>query len=149
MAKLHGPTFPASRGDIAKILTYPSLTMAGGAPKYLRGGSYEEARIGMQRLDSGQRTSAPYHSRSSALRGLAAIGGALAWVGAAAVGAVMALFFAATVVVIGLMASALIALAAAAVKARRSLRRAQGPDVIEARHVGGHSWVAYGWDGRS
>jgi hypothetical protein len=22
------------------------------------------------------------------------------------------------------------------------------PDLIEARHIGGHSWVAYGWDGR-
>ena len=103
----------------------------------------------MQRLDGDRRTSEPFHPGSSALRGLAAVGGALAWVGAAAVGAVMALFFAATMVVIGLMASALIALAAAAVRARRSLRRAHGPEVIDARHVGGHSWVAYGWDGRS
>jgi len=73
---------------------------------------------------------------------------ALAWLGAAAVGAVMALVFAATFVVIGLMASALIALSAAAVRARRSVRRAADPTLLEARHVGGHSWIAYSWDGR-
>jgi hypothetical protein len=73
---------------------------------------------------------------------------ALAWLGAAAVGAVMALVFAATLVVIGLMASALIALSAAAVRARRSVRRAADPTLLEARHVGGHSWIAYSWDGR-
>jgi hypothetical protein len=73
---------------------------------------------------------------------------ALAWLGAAAVGAVMALVFAATLVVIGLMASALIALSAAAVRARRSVKRAADPTLLEARHVGGHSWIAYSWDGR-
>jgi hypothetical protein len=60
----------------------------------------------------------------------------------------MAIVFAATVVVIGLMASALIALAAAAMKARRTVRRRIDPTLLEARNVGGHSWVAYSWDGR-
>ena len=32
---------------------------------------------------------------------------------------------------------------------RRSVRRgAADRDLIEARQIGGHSWVAYGWDGR-
>ena len=39
--------------------------------------------------------------------------------------------------------------AAATVRARRSLSHvAADPNIIEARHVGGHSWVAYGWDDR-
>ena len=92
----------------------------------------------MQRFTPG-----PTRSRRSALGGMVWIIAALAWLGAAAVGAVMALVFAATFVVIGLMASALIALSAAAVRARRSVRRAADPTLLEARHVGGHSWIAY------
>lgn len=97
----------------------------------------------MQRFAPG-----PTRPRRSALGELVWIFAALAWLGAAAVGAVMALVFAATLVVIGLMASALIALSAAAVRARRSVRRAADPTLLEARHVGGHSWIAYSWDGR-
>ena len=70
---------------------------------------------------------------------------------AAAVGAVLALVFAATVVVIAVMTSLVLALAGLAFKARRNLRAATVPaseDVIDARPVGGHSWVAYGWDRR-
>jgi hypothetical protein len=81
------------------------------------------------------------------LRSLAVIGGGVATVAAAAVGAVLAVFFAATVVVIALMASALLALAGLALRAKRSARvREDG--VIEARRVGGHHWVAYGWNER-
>ena len=80
-------------------------------------------------------------------RGLAWLGAAIAWAAAAAIGAVLALFFAATVVVIALMAAALVILAAAAVRARRTVSPPADPDLIEARHIGGHSWVAYGWDG--
>jgi hypothetical protein len=87
-------------------------------------------------------------SRRSAFRSLAWLGGAVAWAAAAAIGAVLALFFAATVVVISLMGMALLALAGLAVRARRSGRPAADPSLIEARHLGGHSWVAYGWDGR-
>jgi hypothetical protein len=51
--------------------------------------------------------------------------------------------------VIAFMASILLALTAAAVRARRgAAATAAEADVIEARHVGGHSWVAYGWDRR-
>jgi hypothetical protein len=62
---------------------------------------------------------------------------------------VLAVFFAASMMVIAFMASILLALAAAAVRARRSVSRAAADsNIIEARHVGGHSWVAYGWDDR-
>jgi heme/copper-type cytochrome/quinol oxidase subunit 2 len=74
--------------------------------------------------------------------------GALAWIAALVIGAALALFFAATVAVILVMAVVLVALAAAAVRARRTVRAPADPDLIEARNIGGHSWVAYGWDGR-
>jgi hypothetical protein len=80
-----------------------------------------------------------------ALRGLAWLGGALATAAAAAVGAALAVVFAASLVVIALMASVLVAFAGLALRARRGARAAD-PSVIEARNVGGHSWVAYGWD---
>ncbi len=83
---------------------------------------------------------------ASPLRGLAWLAGAVAWVAAAAVGAVIAVFFAATLVVIGLLATVLLAFSAAALRARRTVRARVDPDLIEARNVGGHSWVAYGWD---
>ena len=82
------------------------------------------------------------------VRGIAWIGGAIAWIAAAVTGAVLALVFAASVVVILFMGAVLVALAAAAVRARRTVRSPPDPDLIEARHIGGHSWVAYGWDGR-
>ena len=82
-----------------------------------------------------------------ALRSLSAVGGALATAAAVAIGAVLAVFFAATVVVIAVMASALLALAGLALRAKKA--RAQRDDgVIEARHLGGHHWVAYGWNER-
>jgi hypothetical protein len=87
---------------------------------------------------------------ASALRSLAVIGGMLATAAAVIVGAVMAVFFAATVAVIGVMASALLALAGLALRARRTVRaRSRQPDLIEARHLGGHHWVAYGWNERA
>ncbi len=85
----------------------------------------------------------------SALSGVAWVGAAIAWVAAAAIGAVLTLFFAATVVVIAIMASMCLAIAGFALRARRTVRaRAMDPDLLEARNIGGHSWVAYGWDGR-
>lgn len=83
-----------------------------------------------------------------AWRGLAWLGGALATVVAATVGAALAVFFAASLVVIGLMGVLLVAFAGLALRARRGARPAGDPDLIEARHIGGHSWVAYGWDER-
>jgi hypothetical protein len=63
------------------------------------------------------------------------------------VGAVLALVLTVTVVVIAAMSWLLVGLAASAVKARRALDRHGSGPLIEARRVGGHSWVAYGWDG--
>ncbi len=83
--------------------------------------------------------------RQVGANGLAWIGGALATAAAVGVAAVIAVFFAATVVVVGVLGLALLAVGGLAFRARRSLRRAE-PGVIDARHVGGHSWVAYGWD---
>jgi len=78
---------------------------------------------------------------------LAWIGGAVATACALGLAAVLAVFFAATVVVVGVLGLALLGLGGFAYRARKGLRRTD-PDVIEARHVGGHSWVAYGWDQR-
>jgi len=88
---------------------------------------------------------------SSARRSFAAVAGLIAATAAAAVGVVLAVVFAATVLVIALMSSLLIGLAGLAFKARRAMRPARASadsDIIEARRVGGHSWVAYGWDRR-
>ncbi len=84
----------------------------------------------------------------SAFASVAWIGGALAWTAAAVIGAVLTVVFAATMVVIALMSSALLAFAAVALRAKRTVRARVDPNLIEARHVGGHSWVAYGWDER-
>lgn len=83
-------------------------------------------------------------------RSLIVLAGAVCTVVAAAVATVLALALAASVVVIGVMGGALLFLASLAMRARRTVRaRAEpGPQLLEARHVGGHSWVAYGWDRR-
>ncbi len=82
------------------------------------------------------------------LRGLAALLAAVAWIAAGLLGTALAVVFAATVLVLAFMSSVVLALAAAGVKAGGILRPAPRPGLIEARRVGGHSWVAYGWDGR-
>ena len=84
----------------------------------------------------------------SARRGLAWLGGLVATAAALTIGAFLALFAAATVVVLALMTSALLALSGLALRARRTVRTPADPDLIEARRVGGHSWVAYGWNER-
>jgi hypothetical protein len=86
---------------------------------------------------------------SSARKGFAAVFGLVAATLAAAVGLVLAIVFAATIVVIGFMGSILLALAGLAVKARRTAKaKPQQDGVIEAHRIGGHQWVAYGWDNR-
>ena len=85
----------------------------------------------------------------SALRSLAMLVGLLATVAAVVVGAVLAVVFAATVAVIGVMTSALLGFTGVALRARRTVQARRNDGVIEARHLGGHHWVAYGWnDGR-
>lgn len=95
----------------------------------------------METLASGR---APFGG--GALKSVAWLGAGLATIAAAAVAAVLALFFAATIVVIAVMASALVTFTGLALRARRSVQQPKDPDLIEARNVGGHSWVAYGWD---
>ena len=84
--------------------------------------------------------------------GLAAVAGAVFTVIAAVVATVLAVALAASVVVIALMGGALLFVATLAARARRTAKTAKArreePQIIEARHVGGHSWVAYGWDRR-
>ncbi|HSV03733.1 MAG TPA: hypothetical protein VLI41_11075 [Phenylobacterium sp.] len=89
------------------------------------------------------------NDHGSALRSLAAVGGALAAAAAVIVGAVLAVIFAATLAVIAVMSSALLALAGLALRARRTARARRSDGVIEARRLGGHHWVAYGWNERS
>ena len=84
----------------------------------------------------------------SARRGLAWLGGLIATAAALTIGAFLALFAAATVVVLALMTSALLALSGLALRARRTAHAPADPNLIEARRVGGHSWVAYGWNER-
>jgi len=64
---------------------------------------------------------------------------------------VLTVVLAAGVLVVAVMGGALLALAGAASRVRRTVkaRAPADPPVIEARNVGGHSWVAYGWDRRS
>jgi hypothetical protein len=88
-------------------------------------------------------------------RSLLAVAGAVCTVIAAAVGTVLAVALAASVLVIAVMGGALLFLASLAMRARRTVRASAvgakaepGPQILEARHVGGHSWVAYGWDRR-
>jgi hypothetical protein len=87
----------------------------------------------------------------SAFKGLAWLAGALATLAALTIGAALAVVATVTVVIIALMSSALLGLAVLANRARRTVRaKAQPaePGIIEARNVGGHSWVAYGWNER-
>jgi hypothetical protein len=85
-----------------------------------------------------------------AWRSLVTLAGAVATSIAVAVAAVLAVVFAATLVVIGFMATALLGLAAFALRGRGATAAAPtgDPGLIEARHMGGHSWVAYGWNER-
>jgi len=84
----------------------------------------------------------------SALRSIAMLGGVLATTAAVVIGAILALFAAATVVVIAVMSSALLGLAGLAQRARRTVDARRDDGVIEARNLGGHHWVAYGWNDR-
>jgi hypothetical protein len=82
----------------------------------------------------------------SALRSLAMLVGLLATIAAIVVGAVLAVVFAATVALIAVMASALLGFAGLALRARRTAQARRNDGVLEARHLGGHHWVAYGWN---
>jgi uncharacterized membrane protein YhaH (DUF805 family) len=76
-------------------------------------------------------------------RSVAWLGSLLATSAAVTMGAVLAVFAAAAIAVIGLVAAMLVFLAGLALRARRAVDARQ--PVLEARRVG-HAWVAYGWD---
>jgi hypothetical protein len=108
------------------------------------------------RLAKGRRSNMPtvrpigkaWSPHQSAVGGLARVGTLLGWALTGLVGAIAATVLAFAVVILAVVGSAALAVAAVVVGARRT-RSAQGDsDVIEARHVGGHSWVATGWQGR-
>ncbi|RZJ04600.1 MAG: hypothetical protein EON89_07200 [Brevundimonas sp.] len=75
------------------------------------------------------------------------LGGVIATVVAMAVGALLAVFTAAAVAVIALIAAVVVFFAGLAMNARRkvTVRARRTDDVIEARKVDG-AWVAYGWE---
>jgi hypothetical protein len=76
-------------------------------------------------------------------RSVAWLGGLLAAAAALTIGAVLAIFAAAAVAVMTLVAAMLIFLTGIAFRARRAAD--SEPQLLEARRVG-HAWVAYGWD---
>jgi hypothetical protein len=88
-------------------------------------------------------------TRWTGWRGLAWIAGGLAAAAAAIIGAVLAVIFTFAVAVMALLTAAVVGLGTLALRGRRAVRPAPADGVIEARNVGGHSWVAYGWDQRS
>ena len=84
--------------------------------------------------------------QNSMRNGLIRIAGAVAALVALGVAAVLALVFAATIIVTAVIATALVGVTVLAMRARRTARvRAAAPGVIDARRVG-HTWVAYGWN---
>lgn len=88
-----------------------------------------------------------HYRRSGPFHGFAGVFGGLVSLAAVALAAVLAVFFAATVVVVAVLASALLGLAGLVMRnRRRPARRRTDDGVLEARNIGGHSWVAYGWN---
>ena len=86
---------------------------------------------------------------ATGMKALAWIGGLLATVAAVIIGSVLTVFAVTTVVVLAVMTSATLAFVALASRAGRKARaRAADDGVIEAHKVGGHHWVAYGWNER-
>ncbi len=103
--------------------------------------------VGGRTLETRMESGAKAAGRRSGLKSLMWIVGVMATIAAAVLAAVLAIFFAATVVVIGLLSAVMISLGAMAYRARSAMRP-RDPTLLEARHIGGHSWVAYGWDER-
>jgi hypothetical protein len=103
-------------------------------------------------MDSfGARSQFPQGSGIPGSQGVAWVIGAVLSAIAAVVAVVLALCLAASFVVIAVMGGALLFLATGATRARRtvkarSAKAAPGNQLLEARHLGGHSWVAYSWD---
>ncbi len=80
--------------------------------------------------------------------GMAWIVGLVFSIVASVVAVVLAVALAASVVVVAVAGGVLLALASVAARARRTVkaRADASSQLLEARNIGGHSWVAYGWD---
>lgn len=94
-----------------------------------------------------------YSSGAASPRGPKVVFAVLAAAAGLVLAAIAALFAAATVVVAALVGTVLLGVAAVVARIRgHGARPAPGPmgedGVIEARRVGGHEWVAYGWSDR-
>lgn len=88
----------------------------------------------------------PTLSPRAATRSLAWLSGLFATAAALVIGAVLTVFFAATIALMAVLTSAVLALTTFAMQTRRTVSvKARDPGVLDARHIGGHSWVAYGW----
>ena len=86
-------------------------------------------------------------SNGGVLAPLLWLAGLIATVAALTIGAILAVFTAAAVAVIALVASILVFFAGFAMRTRRkvTVRRRRDDEVIEATKVG-DTWVAYGWE---
>jgi hypothetical protein len=88
----------------------------------------------------------PWSPRPTFGRMFGAVGALIAWTAAGVAGLVIAAALTAALIVAGVVGAAVLTFARALPK--------RGPvpaedDVLEARHVGGHTWVAYGFDHRA
>lgn len=91
-------------------------------------------------------TRTPWSPTPSLGRAVGVAGAVLAWTAAGVAGLLIAFTVAAALVVAGVIGAA--ALAFHRAWPHRRPVHADNDDVIEARHVGGHTWVAYGFDQR-
>jgi hypothetical protein len=79
--------------------------------------------------------------------GLGLVGQALAWTVAGVVGLILAAAVTAALVVAGLIGAVVVSITGGVPRMKRPAKPGDA-DIIEAHYVGGHSWVAYGGDGR-
>ena len=80
------------------------------------------------------------------VKALSWLGGLLATGIAAVFAAILAVFVAAAVLALAMTAALFLGFTSLAVRGRRGANAKADPDLIEAKNIGGHSWVAYGWD---
>lgn len=69
-----------------------------------------------------------------------------AWVVATVIGAVLATVMALSLAALALVGAGVLAASNLLLRTRRKAAPTPDGDIIEARNVGGHSWVAYGYD---
>lgn len=88
----------------------------------------------------------PWSPRPSLGRAMGVVGAIVAWTVAGLAGLLIAFTVTAALVVAGLIGALVIAFARA--WPHKAPVQAANDDVIEARNIGGHTWVAYGFDHR-